>query len=67
MANMEFRVKPHKKMPSNQMVELWRDGVFVAGVYPHKDGIRIASKYMDGVKRESGYPPSVVVYLSEGK
>ena len=65
MANMEFRVKPHEIMPGNQMVELWRNGVFVAGIYPHEDGIRIVSKYMDGVKQEPGYPPTVVVHLSE--
>jgi len=67
MANTEFRVKPHGKLPSNQMVEFWRDGVFVAGIYPHEGGIRIVSKYLDwvnGVKHEPGYPPSVVVHLS---
>jgi len=65
MANKEFRVKPHGILPGNQMVECWRDGVFVAGIYPHEDGIRIVSKYMDGVKQVPGYPPTVVVHLSE--
>ncbi|GAH85636.1 unnamed protein product [marine sediment metagenome] len=65
MANMEFRVKPHETMPGNQMVELWRDGVFMAGVYPHEDGIRIVSKYMDGVEHEPGYPPGVVMHLTK--
>jgi len=46
MANTEFRVKPHETLPGNQMVEFWRDGVFVAGIYPHEDGIRIVSKYI---------------------
>ena len=64
MANIEFRVKPHGILPGNQMVELFRDGVFVAGIYPHEDGIRIVSKYMDGVKHEPGSPPAVVLQLS---
>ncbi len=67
MANSEFRVKPHGTLPGNQMVEFWRDGVFVAGIYPHEDGIRIVSKYMDGVEHEPGYPPAVVVQLSKVK
>lgn len=49
------------------MVEFWRDGVFVAAIYPHKDGIRIISKYMDGV--DSGelknIIPALVIRLSE--
>ena len=65
MADIEFRVKPHGIPPGSQMVEFWRDGVFVAGIYPHEDGIQIVSKYMDGVEHESGYPPSVVMHLSK--
>jgi len=65
MADIEFRVKPHGILPDNQMVELWRGGVFVAGIYPHEDGLRIVSKYMDGVEHELGYPPSVVMHLSK--
>jgi hypothetical protein len=49
------------------MVECWRGGVFVAGIYPHEDGIRVVSKYMDGVKHEIGYPPAVVVQLSKAE
>ncbi|GAI95508.1 unnamed protein product [marine sediment metagenome] len=55
MANTEFRVKPHGTLPGNQMVEFWRDGVFVAGIYPHEDGIRIVSKYIDGVELHVAY------------
>jgi len=64
MANTEFRVKPHGILPDTQMVEVWRDGVFVAGIYAHEDGVRIESEYMDGVKHETEYPPAVVVSLS---
>jgi len=67
METTEFSVKPHGTLPGNQMAEFWRDGVFVAGIYPHEDGLRIVSKYMDGVEveREQGYPPGVVVRLSK--
>ncbi|GAI90127.1 unnamed protein product [marine sediment metagenome] len=61
----ELRVVPHSMLLGNQMAEFWRDGVFVAGIYPHEDGIQIVSKYMDGVKQVPGYPPTVVVHLSE--
>jgi len=64
MANTEFRVKPHGILPGNQMVEFWRDGVFVAGIYPHEDGFRIVSKYMTRVELEDVLPPSAVVHLS---
>jgi hypothetical protein len=39
----------------------------VAGIHPHEDGIRIVSKYIDGVEHEPGYPPAVVVQLSKAK
>ncbi len=67
MPNIEFRVKPHGVLPRSQMVEFWRDGVFVAGVYPHEDGIRVVSKYMDRVEHEPGYPPAAVVHLSKSE
>ena len=66
MANM-FRVKPHGILLGNEMVEFWQGGVFVAGIYPHEDGIRIVSKYIDGVEHEPEYPPAVVVQLSKVK
>ncbi|KKM15094.1 hypothetical protein LCGC14_1699540 [marine sediment metagenome] len=65
MVNIEFRVKPHKVSPGKQMIEFHRDGVFVAAIYPHEDGIRIVSKYMEGVKYESGSPRALVVKLSK--
>jgi len=63
MATTEFSVKPHGILPGNQMVEFWRDGVFVAGIYPHEDGLRIVSNYMERVEQEQGYPPTVVMHL----
>uniref|UniRef100_A0A6M3MAZ8 Uncharacterized protein n=1 Tax=viral metagenome TaxID=1070528 RepID=A0A6M3MAZ8_9ZZZZ len=49
----EFRVVPHSMLPGKQAVECWRDGKFVAGIYPHQDGIRIISKYMTDVSKEA--------------
>lgn len=49
----EFRITSHSVLPCKQVVECWRDGVFVAGIYPHQDGIRIVSKYMTGVSKET--------------
>jgi len=57
-------------LPGQQMIECWRDGVFVAGIYPHQDGIRIVSKYMTEVAKEEepvmsrdGWAPSAIVKL----
>lgn len=63
MNGAEFRVGTHTET-GKPMVELWKDGEFIAGIYPHEDGIRIVSKYMDGVEHEPVYPPSVVIKLS---
>ncbi len=70
--NYEFKVLPHSILPGKQMVECWRDGVFVAGIYPHQDGIRIVSKFMTDVGKETepamargSWLPAVVVKLGE--
>ncbi len=60
----EFKVKPHKSSLGKEMIEYWRDGKFVAGIYPHQDGIRVVSKYMVGTKPEGGFPAAVVVELA---
>lgn len=53
---MEFRVKPHSLRPGGHMVEVWLDGTFVAGIYPHvgKDvkgrtlpAVSVVSKYFE--------------------
>lgn len=46
------------------MVEAWKDGECVATIDGHDDGIRIVSKYLDGLKHEVGYPPGVILKLS---
>lgn len=60
----EFRVCPHLSIIGKEMVEIWRDGVFVAGLYPHEDGIRVVSKYMKGVSEDKAFPPSAVFHLA---
>lgn len=59
----EFKVKPHNSLPDKQMIEYWKDGEFIAGIYPHQDGIRIVSEHMTGVEGELGFPHAVVIRL----
>ena len=61
----EFRVVPHSILPGSQAVECWRDGQFVAGIYPHQDGIRVVSKFMTAVSKESHQPASVIIKLRD--
>ena len=70
--SIELKVASHGLLPGKQMVECWRDGVFVAGIYPHLDGIRIVSKYMTDVAKEEEpafhagqWVPSAIVKLGE--
>jgi len=65
IADTEFRVWPHGTLPSRQMIEFWRDGQFIAGIYPHQDGIRVVSKYMTGVSKEAVLPPVAVIFLGK--
>ena len=60
---MEFRIGTHKET-GKPMVEAWKDGEFVAGIYGHDDGMRIVSKYLDGLEHEASYPPAVILKLS---
>ena len=60
---MEFRIATHT-LTRRLMVEVWRDGKFIAAIYDHDDGIRIVSKYLDGMEQEASYPPAVILKLS---
>ena len=64
MADTEFRVATHTET-GKPMIEAWKDGVFIAGIYGHDGGIRIVSKYLDGVEHEPVYPPAVVIKFSD--
>ena len=68
----EFRVVPHSMLLGKQAVECWRDGKFVAGIYPHQDGIRIVSKFITDIIKEAEpadaggqWLPSAIVKLGE--
>ncbi len=63
MNGTEFRVGTHTET-GKPMVEFWKDSKFIAGIYGHEDGMRIVSKYLDGVAHEAGMPPGVVIKLS---
>jgi len=58
-----FEVRPHAQKPGKMMVEYWVDGRFVAGIYPHQDGLRIVSKFMTDVEKDDEFPPAAVIKL----
>lgn len=67
-----FKISPHGVLGGKTMVEYWRDGKFIAGIYPHQDGIRIVSKFMTDVSKETEpayaggqWLPSAIVKLGE--
>jgi len=60
----EFRIDTHIET-GKPMVEVRRDGKFIAGIYQHADGIRIVSKYLDGVQHQVGTPLSIVIKFSD--
>ena len=61
-------------LAGQEMIELSQNGSVIARIYPHPEGIRIVSEYLDGVQHEGqvypkgypGIPPagSIVVRLS---
>ena len=55
--------KPHR-LTGGTMIEVFNDGVFVASVYPHEDGVRIVSKYLGTVRRDDDDTPSVTIYFT---
>ena len=52
-------------MTGEPMVEVWRDGEFIAGIYVHKGGMLIVSKYLEGVEHEADVPPSILIKFSK--
>lgn len=60
---MEFRIATDTAT-GDDMVEVWRDGERIAGIHPHEEGVRIASKHLDGVEHEVAMPPGVIVKFS---
>ncbi len=63
---IKFRLSTHS-ISDEPMVEVWRDDTFVASIYGHEKGVRLVSKYFDGVAYDPGCPPvAVVIKLSEG-
>uniref|UniRef100_A0A6H1Z829 Uncharacterized protein n=2 Tax=viral metagenome TaxID=1070528 RepID=A0A6H1Z829_9ZZZZ len=44
-----------------EMIQLLENGCVIARIYPHPEGIRIVSEYLDGVQHEAVMPPALVV------
>jgi hypothetical protein len=71
--SISFQVKPHATRPDEQMVEVWRDGTFIAGIYPGnpqsvgEDGnsISIVSKYLAGGWLNEEGPPKLVAHFRD--
>ncbi len=61
---IKFVLSTHS-ISGEPMVEVWRDDTFVASIYGHEEGVRIVSKYLDGVEHEVGMPPAIVIKLSK--
>ncbi len=61
---IEFKLVTHLQS-GRPMVEVFRDDIFIAGIYGHEEGIHLVSKYFDGVEHNPDYPPSVVIKLAE--
>jgi len=57
---IKFRLSTHD-ITGEPMVEVWRDDTFVASIYGHEEGVRLVSKYFDGVAYDPGSPPPAVV------
>lgn len=47
-----------------EMIEVSQDGRAIGRIYPHPEGVRIVSEYLDGVHHEAVMPPAVVVRFS---
>ena len=61
---MEFRVSTNT-LTQKPMVEVWKDGEFIASIDGHDDGMRIVSKYLDGVEHEAANPPAMVIRFTK--
>ena len=60
---IKFKLSTHS-ITDEPMVEVWRDDTFVASIYGHEEGVRLVSKYFDGVEMTLG-PHAVVIKLSD--
>ena len=46
-----FKLARHKVIPNQTAIEVYADGRFACGIYPHKRGIHVVSKFMQKVHR----------------
>lgn len=50
-----FKIAHHWTLPDVEIVEIWKDGRFVAALYPSESGCRLVSSHL------AGETPGVVV------
>ena len=62
---LEFKMS--REIRGNRhVVEVWRNGLFVASIYPHEGKITVVSKYLGNVKRHGGFPPVAEITFRVG-
>jgi len=61
---IKFRLST-QSITDEPMVEVLRDDTILASIYGHEEGVRLVSKYFDGVRTtyDPGSPPAVVIKL----
>lgn len=60
---MYFRFGKTKE--GKEMIEVWDDDTFIAGIYPHDGFITIVSKYLSNTMIDRKYPPALIVKFSK--
>jgi hypothetical protein len=70
---IEFKLGEHTISRGNAMIEIWRDGVFVAGIFPREDQLKIVSHliadvlYDDGNDAMPPVPAAIVQFAAPAK
>jgi hypothetical protein len=70
---IEFKLGEHTISRGNAMIEIWRDGVFVAGIFPGEDRLKIVSHliadvlYDDGKDAMPPVPAAIVQFAASAK
>lgn len=48
------------------VVEVWKNRVLIATIYPHEDSVAVVSKYFEEVETDKAFPPKVTVKFEVG-
>ena len=70
---IEFKLADQTIARGNAMIEIWRDGAFVAGIFPGEDRLKIVSHliadvlYDDGKDAMPPVPAAIVQFVPPAK